>query len=67
LSVSRRQLIRHLEVNGFRLIREGGNHSVYFDGRKMVRTRLAHSPVQLEDEHWLNILYKLNRQEESND
>ena len=29
MSVSRRELVRHLEQHGFFLRREGGNHSIY--------------------------------------
>ena len=29
MSVKRRDLIRYFEENGFRLLREGGNHSIY--------------------------------------
>jgi predicted RNA binding protein YcfA (HicA-like mRNA interferase family) len=29
MSVKRRDLIRYLKENGYRLLREGGNHSVY--------------------------------------
>jgi predicted RNA binding protein YcfA (HicA-like mRNA interferase family) len=29
MSVSRRELVRYLEENGFILVREGGNHSIY--------------------------------------
>jgi predicted RNA binding protein YcfA (HicA-like mRNA interferase family) len=29
--VKRRELIRHLEKNGCRLLREGSRHSVYFN------------------------------------
>ena len=36
MSVSRRELVRYLEDNGFRLLREGGNHSIYGKGRAMV-------------------------------
>ena len=37
MSVNRRELVRHLEQYGFFLQREGGNHSVYSNGRgKMV-------------------------------
>jgi predicted RNA binding protein YcfA (HicA-like mRNA interferase family) len=32
LSVKRRELIRYLEENGYRLLREGGNHSIYSNG-----------------------------------
>lgn len=34
MSVKRRDLIAFLEENGFRLLREGGKHSVYTDGSK---------------------------------
>jgi len=29
MSVKRRELIQYLEQSGFRLLREGGNHSIY--------------------------------------
>jgi len=29
MSVSRRELVQYLERNGFMLVREGGNHSIY--------------------------------------
>ena len=29
MSVKRRDLVRYLEENGYRLLREGGNHSIY--------------------------------------
>ena len=29
--MKRRELIRHLERNGCTLLREGGNHSIYFN------------------------------------
>jgi predicted RNA binding protein YcfA (HicA-like mRNA interferase family) len=29
VSVKRRDLVKHLEKNGFRLLSEGANHSVY--------------------------------------
>ena len=32
MSVKRRDLIQYLEENGFRLLREGANHSIYTDG-----------------------------------
>jgi mRNA interferase HicA len=35
MSVSRRELVRYLEENGYSLVREGGNHSIY--GRDKVR------------------------------
>ncbi len=34
MSVKRRDLIRYLETNGFRLLREGGNHSIYTNNSK---------------------------------
>ena len=36
MSVKRRDLIRLLEENGFRLLREGGNHSIYTNDVKVV-------------------------------
>jgi mRNA interferase HicA len=36
VSVKRRDLIRYLEENGFSLVREGGNHSIYTNGAKVV-------------------------------
>lgn len=36
MSIKRRDLIRLLERNGFQLIREGGKHSIYSNGRKIV-------------------------------
>ena len=36
MSVKRRDLIQYLEVNGFYLLREGGNHSVYTDKIKTI-------------------------------
>ena len=29
MSVSRRELVKYLEENGYNLVREGGNHSIY--------------------------------------
>lgn len=29
MSVSRRDIVRHLEQNGYRFQREGGNHTIY--------------------------------------
>ena len=34
MSVKRRDLIRYLEENGFYLLREGGNHSIYTNDHK---------------------------------
>lgn len=36
MSVKRRDLVRHLEQHGFRLLREGGNHSIYANGPKVI-------------------------------
>ena len=36
MSVSRREVVRHLEEHGFNLIREGGNHSIYSDGKRVI-------------------------------
>lgn len=36
MSVKRRDLIKYFEENGFSLTREGGKHSIYSDGEKVV-------------------------------
>jgi predicted RNA binding protein YcfA (HicA-like mRNA interferase family) len=36
MSVKRRDLVRHLEQNGFYLMREGANHSIYTNGTKII-------------------------------
>lgn len=36
MSVKRRDLVRHLEQNGFYLLREGANHSIYTNGSKLI-------------------------------
>lgn len=36
MSVKRRDLIRYMEDNGFKLLREGGNHSIYTNGIKVI-------------------------------
>ena len=36
MSVSRRDLVKYLEANGFRLLREGANNSIYADGQKAI-------------------------------
>jgi predicted RNA binding protein YcfA (HicA-like mRNA interferase family) len=36
MSVNRRDLVRHLERNGYYLGREGGKHSIFFNGETMV-------------------------------
>jgi predicted RNA binding protein YcfA (HicA-like mRNA interferase family) len=32
MPVKRKDLVRYFEQNGFKLIREGGNHSIYSNG-----------------------------------
>ena len=34
--MSRRDLVKYLQSNGFRLLREGANHSIYTDGQKVI-------------------------------
>lgn len=34
MSVKRKELIKYLEENGFYLLREGGNHSIYTNDLK---------------------------------
>jgi mRNA interferase HicA len=36
MSVKRRDLVQYLEQNGFRLLREGSNHSIYTNDTKTV-------------------------------
>ena len=36
MSVKRRDLIRYFEKHGFYLLREGGNHSIYTNGTKVI-------------------------------
>ncbi len=36
MSIKRRDLIRYFEENGFRLLREGANHSIYTNNVKTV-------------------------------
>lgn len=36
MSVKRRELVKYFEQNGFYLLREGGNHSIYTNGSKAV-------------------------------
>lgn len=36
MSVKQRDLIGYLEENGFRLLREGANHSIYTNGSKTI-------------------------------
>ncbi len=36
MSIKRRDLVSYLEANGFYLLREGGNHSIYTNGVKLI-------------------------------
>ena len=36
MSVKRRDLIKYFEENGFYLLWEGGNHSIYTNGEKTI-------------------------------
>ncbi len=36
MSVKRRDLVKYFEQNGFYLLREGGNHSIYTNDQKVV-------------------------------
>lgn len=36
MSVKRKDMIRYLESNGFFLLREGGNHSIYSNNNKII-------------------------------
>ena len=36
MSVRRRDLVRYFEENGFHLLREGGNHSIYTNTKKTI-------------------------------
>jgi len=36
MSVKRRDLVRYLEENGFSLLREGKNHSIYTNNKKTI-------------------------------
>lgn len=36
MSVKRRDLVKYLEQNGFYLLREGGNHSIYTNDEKII-------------------------------
>jgi len=36
MSVSRVDLLKYFAENGFNLIREGANHSIYSNGRKVI-------------------------------
>ena len=36
MSVKRRDLVQYLEANGFLLLREGANHSIYTNGPQTI-------------------------------
>ena len=36
MSVKRRELVKHLEENGFTLLREGNKHSIFTNGEKTI-------------------------------
>lgn len=36
MSVKRRDLVKYFEENGFYLLREGNNHSIYTDNDKII-------------------------------
>ena len=36
MSVKRRDLVKYFEENGFYLLREGSNHSIYTDNNKTI-------------------------------
>ena len=36
MSVSRRELVKYLQKNGFVLLREGANHAIYSNGVKTI-------------------------------
>ena len=36
MSVKLRDLVQYLQKNGFRVVREGGNHAIYSNGIKIV-------------------------------
>lgn len=36
MSVKRRELVDYFEANGFSLLREGANHSIFTNGNKVI-------------------------------
>jgi len=36
MSIKRRDLVKYLEENGYRLLREGSNHSIYTNDAKTI-------------------------------
>ena len=48
MSVNRRDIIRHLERNGFLFQREGGNHTIY--GKRSIRVPVGrHNTFDRDD------------------
>jgi predicted RNA binding protein YcfA (HicA-like mRNA interferase family) len=45
MPVKRRDLIRYLTESGFHLLREGGNHSIYANGTKVVPVK-RHTKIE---------------------
>jgi predicted RNA binding protein YcfA (HicA-like mRNA interferase family) len=43
MSVKRRDLVQYLTENGFHLLREGGNHSIYTNGAKTLPVKRHHA------------------------
>lgn len=43
MSVKRRDLVNYLKENGFHLLREGGNHSIYTNGEKTLPVKRHHT------------------------
>ena len=39
MSVKREDLVRVREQNGYRLLREGGNHAIFTDGNRTIPVR----------------------------
>jgi len=42
--VKRRDLVKYFEENGFHLLREGSNHSIYTDNDKTIPIK-RHTPI----------------------
>ena len=47
MSVNRRDLVRYLEENGFYLLREGGNHSIYTNDLKTIPVKRHKTLVRI--------------------
>ena len=50
MSVKRRDLIRYFEENGFYLLREGSNHSIFTNGEKTI-------PIKRPGINFINPIY----------